>query len=182
MLRKDKSVKTHHKNLRVLTTKMWKVKHGLSYQIINNVFEPKSVPYNMRRQNLFRSRNVHSVRHDTNSLTCLGPRISYIVSKVIKNSKLLYVFKTKIKHWVTVNCSCRLWRPCLQYVFYIWKFQIFHPEISVRNGILMRFDFKNHFVLIFSRSFRFCRPLLLLKQWGLILIQKYSATNRIIGN
>ena len=36
---KDKSVKMHHINLQVLATEIYKIKHGLSPQIINNVFE-----------------------------------------------------------------------------------------------------------------------------------------------
>ena len=43
LLWKDKSVKIH-KNLQVLATEIYKVKHGLSPQIIKNVFELKSVP------------------------------------------------------------------------------------------------------------------------------------------
>ena len=43
-----------HKDMQVLATEIYKVKHELSPQIINNVFELKSVPYDMRRQNLFR--------------------------------------------------------------------------------------------------------------------------------
>ena len=39
LLRKDKSVKIHHKNLQVLATKICKTKHRLSPQITKNVFE-----------------------------------------------------------------------------------------------------------------------------------------------
>ena len=110
--------KISHKNLQVLATEIYKFKHELSPQIKNNVFELKSVP-NMRRQDLFRSRNVHSVRHGTDSFTYLGPKIWDIVPQVIKNSKLLSVFKTKIKQWVPINCPCTLCRPYSQYVGYI---------------------------------------------------------------
>ena len=48
LLRKDKPVKIYQKNLQVLATKIYKIKPGLSPQIINNVFELKSVPYNIR--------------------------------------------------------------------------------------------------------------------------------------
>ena len=89
LFRKDKSVKIHHKNFQVLATKVYKVKHGLSHKIINNVFELKSASYNMRRQNLFRSRSVHSVRYGTDSLTYLGAKIWDIVPQVIKNMHYL---------------------------------------------------------------------------------------------
>ena len=95
LLRKDKSVKTH-KNLQVLATEFYKFKRRLSPQIIINVFEFKSVPYNMRRQDLSRSRNVHYMRHGTYSLTYLGPKIWDIVPQVIKNSELLSNLKSTI--------------------------------------------------------------------------------------
>ena len=78
---------------RGLATEICKVKHRLSPQIINNVFELKSVPYYMRRQDLFLSRNVHSVHHGTDSLTYLGSKIWAIVPQVIKNSESLSVFE-----------------------------------------------------------------------------------------
>ena len=64
LLRKYKSVKIHHRHLQVLATEIYNVQHGLSPQIMNSVFNLKIVPYNMRRQDLFRTRNVHSVHHD----------------------------------------------------------------------------------------------------------------------
>ena len=57
----------------------------------------------MRKQDLFRSQNIHSVRLDTDNLTYLGPKIWNAVPQVIKNSESLYVFKTKTKEWIPVN-------------------------------------------------------------------------------
>ena len=88
LFRKDKSAKMHYKNLQVLATEICKVTHGLSSRIINNVFELKSVSYNMRRQDLFGSRRYFNPS---------GPKIWDIVPQVIKNSEFLSVFKTKIK-------------------------------------------------------------------------------------
>ena len=98
LLREYESEKIHHKNLQVLATEIYKVKQGLSSQIMHNVCEFKNVPYKMKRQYLFPSRNVHSVRHGTDNLTYLGPKIWNIVPLVIKNSESLSVFKIKIKH------------------------------------------------------------------------------------
>ena len=108
LLRKDKSTKTHHKNWQVLATKIWKVKHGLSLQIINNVFELKSAMCNMRREDLFRSRSIHSVGLATDSLTYLRPKIWNAVPQVFKNCDSPYVFKTKTKQWIRMNYPCRL--------------------------------------------------------------------------
>ena len=103
--------------------------------------------YNIRRHDLFRSRNINSVHHGTDSLTYPGPKIWDIVPQVIKNSESLSVFKTKIKQWIPINCSWKLCRPYVQYVGYIWKFLTFHPDLSAYNGQLMRFSFLKHFVL-----------------------------------
>ena len=122
LFRKDKSAKMHYKNLQVFATEICKVTHGLSSRIINNVFELKSVSYNMRRQDLFGSRRYFNPS---------GPKIWDIVSQVIKNSEFLSVFKTKIKQWAPINCSCRLYRPYLQYAGYISIFLIFNQQITV---------------------------------------------------
>ena len=76
----------------------------------------------------------------TQSLTFLGPKIWDIVPQVIKNSKSLSVSKTKIKQWLPINCSCRSYRSYLQYVGYIRKFLIFHPEISIKIYNILYLD------------------------------------------
>ena len=98
LLQKYESEKIHYKNLQVLATEIYKVKQGLLPQIMHNIFELKNVPYNIKRKDLFPSRNVHSVRLGTDNLTYLGQKIWDIVPLVIKNSESLSVFKTKIKH------------------------------------------------------------------------------------
>ena len=95
---------------------------------------------------------MHSVRHGIESLIYLGPKICCIVSQVMENSESLFVFQTKTKKCVPINYHCRLCRSYLQYVGYILKFLIFHPEISVCNGKLIRFSILKHFVLITSMS------------------------------
>ena len=106
--------------MQVLATRIDKVKHGLLPQTINNVFDfNKIVPYNMKRQDIFQSQNIDSVRQGTDSLNYLEPKIWDIVPQIIKNSESLSVFKTKIKQWVPIYCLCRLCRPNIQNVGYI---------------------------------------------------------------
>ena len=47
LLRKDNSVKIHDKYI-ASSTEIYRVKNGLSFQIINHVFEVKSVSYHMK--------------------------------------------------------------------------------------------------------------------------------------
>ena len=75
LLNKDNSVSIHHRNLQVLATEMFKIHRGLSSDILREIFVPKISLYNLRRNNTFERLHVHSVYHDTESLSFLGPKI-----------------------------------------------------------------------------------------------------------
>ena len=73
LLEKDNSVSIHHKNIQVLATEMFKISKNLSPDIVREIFQERSVPYNLRSDNNFASRHVNSVYHGTESLSFLGP-------------------------------------------------------------------------------------------------------------
>ena len=98
LLDKDNSVTIHHRNIRTLAIKTYKLKH---------------TSYSLRGDNPLARRRVNSVRHGTESVSFLAPKIWDILPKEIKDSKTLNVFKTKIKKWVPRECPCRL---CKTYV------------------------------------------------------------------
>ena len=75
LLEKDNSVSIHHRNLQALVTEMFKIHRGLSPDIPRKIFVPKISLYNLRRNNTFERRQVHSFYHDTESLSFLGPKI-----------------------------------------------------------------------------------------------------------
>ena len=75
LLNKDNSVSIHHRNLQALATEMFKIHRGLSPDILREIFVPKISLYNLRRNNTFERRQVHSVYHGTESLSFLGPKI-----------------------------------------------------------------------------------------------------------
>ena len=112
LLERDKSVTIHSRNLQILATELYKVKHGLSPKIMNNVFPMNPSIYNLRNSD-FKTENVRTVHYGTDSLSFLGPRIWKLVPLEVKSSTTLQVFKSKIKTWVPKNCPCRL---CKLYV------------------------------------------------------------------
>ena len=48
LLKQNKSVSVHHRNLQILATKIFKTKNGLNPVIIEDVFNFKNLAYNFR--------------------------------------------------------------------------------------------------------------------------------------
>ena len=63
LLEKDISVSIHHRNIQKLAIEIYKVLHGFSPPILNDIFVPVSRPYNFRRNDTLERRRVNSVRH-----------------------------------------------------------------------------------------------------------------------
>ena len=100
--------------MQALATEMFKIHRGLSPDILREIFVPKISLYNLRRNNTFERRQVHSVYHGTESLSFLGPKISDLVPLELKQLESLEVFKLKIKKWIPFECLCRLRRTYIQ--------------------------------------------------------------------
>ena len=80
LLEKDHSVTVHHKNLQVLVTEVFKVKNDLAPDIMNDVFEIKEPPYNLRSEpNHFIHRNVKINYYGLSSIKHLAPQIWELV-------------------------------------------------------------------------------------------------------
>ena len=106
---KDNSVSAHHKIIQVLALEMFKVKHKLCPEITGDIFmERTNNHYNLRCCPDFITPQVHSVFHETESVSYLGPKILNIVLEEFKHKKSLNSFKESIKMWVPTDCSCRL--------------------------------------------------------------------------
>ena len=97
LLEKDSSVPIHHRNIQKLAVEIYKVLHGFSPPILNDIFAPVSRPYNFRRNDKLQRRRVNSGRHGTESISFLGPKIWDLVPSDIKLSQSLSIFKRKIK-------------------------------------------------------------------------------------
>ena len=116
LLNKDNSVSIHDKNLPVLATNMFKIHRRLSPEILTEAFVPKTSSYNLRRNDTFEKRRVHSVYHGTKSLSFLGPKIWDFVPVEWKQSETLYSFKLKIRNWVCFECPCGICKTYIQQV------------------------------------------------------------------
>ena len=77
---------------------MFKIHRGLSPEILRETFVSKTSSYNLRRNDTFEIRQVHSVYHSTESLSFLGQKIWDLVPVEVKQSEGLDSFKLKIRN------------------------------------------------------------------------------------
>ena len=113
LLKKDKTVSIHHRNLQNLAIEMYKVKNDLAPEIMKNLFEQKEASY-CRSHGSFARPNVNSVKNGLNSLRNFGPILWNIMLPIeYKACSSLNEFKNAIKHWIPSNCRCTL---CKNYV------------------------------------------------------------------
>ena len=116
LLEKDSSISIYHRNIQKLAIEIYKVLHGFSSTILNDIFVPVSRPNTFHRNYRLQRRRVNSVTYGSESVSFLGPNIWDLVPSDIKSSQSLSIFKRKIKKWVPLQCPCRLCKIYLQHV------------------------------------------------------------------
>ena len=113
LLKKDKTVSIHHKNLQHLAIEMYKIKNDLAPEVMKNLFEQKEASY-CRSGSSFARPNVSTVNKGLNSLRSFGPVMwNIMLPGKYKACTNLDDFKNAIKHWTPDNCRCTL---CKTYV------------------------------------------------------------------
>ena len=113
LLALDNSFTIHERNVQLLATEMYKIKNNLAPTFMKELFPLSTNNYNLRNKPQFKTPNVHTVSHGTETISFRGPKTWAIVPDVIKNSNTLHSFKRNIKHWKPEGCSCKL---CLSYI------------------------------------------------------------------
>ena len=108
LLRKDNSFTIHHRNLQKLATEMYKAHNDLSPSLVKSIFPKREIPYNLRNKNPFQVGNIRTVFNGTETISYRGPKIWGLVPNNIKNSKNLSEFKSKIRNWEPIGCTCRI--------------------------------------------------------------------------
>ena len=128
LLNKDNSCTIHERNIQALGIELYKVANGLSPLIMSQVFLLKD---NIRypSENMFKTRNVKSLRYGTETLAHLGPKIWSIIPSGMKEEQSLKLFTKKIKQWKPERCPCKLCKTYVRGLGYINE--LFRFELSI---------------------------------------------------
>ena len=95
---KDDSVSILSRNLQILATGMYKLKNGLSYLIVTELFEKRNEQhYDLRKNSQFTIPPIRTVYHRSESISFLGPKISNILPDRLKNTNNIEAFEMQIK-------------------------------------------------------------------------------------
>ena len=75
LLKQNKSVSIHQRNLQILATNIFKTKNGLNPVIMEDVFKFKNLTYNFQNAETLNRSNINSVKYGTETITSLGAKI-----------------------------------------------------------------------------------------------------------
>ena len=113
LLKRDKSVRIHLKNLQMLVTEIYKTKNDLRPKIMKDTFHFIQKPYNLRNDPESQRRRNRTVYFGTKSVSSLAPEIWELTPYDIRSVNSLGIFKEKTKFMTTDKCPGR---PCKKYI------------------------------------------------------------------
>ena len=111
LLKKDKSVTIHQRNIQLVAIEMFKVVKKLGPEIMRDLFV---LDLNTKNDRIFLRPNVNSVYNGENSIRYFGPIVwDEMLPNGFESIQTLEKFKSDIKKWIPVNCPCSL---CREYI------------------------------------------------------------------
>ena len=87
LLELDNSVSIHHRNIRLLSIELYKVKHDLSNQVMSEMFNLRNINYGFRSQTDFELGPIYTTAYGVRSVKYFAPKIWNIVPINIRNSE-----------------------------------------------------------------------------------------------
>ena len=113
LLRNDKALRIHHRNIHKVAIEMYKVKNNICPKFISDIFCTQN-SLSTRSNRDFLRPNLETVFKGELSFRSFGPIVwDLMLPNEYKNLRSLEMFKSKIKEWIPENCHCRL---CKEYI------------------------------------------------------------------
>ena len=103
LLKQNKSVLIHQRNLKMLATEIFSTKNGWNPVIMESVFKFKNLAYNFRNAETINRTNVNSVKYRAEAINSLGAKIWKIFPNDYKKLTSLSTFKSKLKIGKQIN-------------------------------------------------------------------------------
>ena len=103
---------------------VYKYLHGLSPELITDIFTLRKNPYNIRNIRLFGSENSRSVRFGADAIAFRASQLWQKVPITMKDSSSLEIFKAQIKLWSCDDYLCNLCKRFIANVRYIYIYNI----------------------------------------------------------
>ena len=117
LLKNDKSVTIHVRNLHYLVTEVYKVKNNISPEIMREIFHfQENENYNLRSGTHLASRNMRTTLFGKETVSNLGAKIWPLLPEELKNASSLQIFKNNLKEWKPISFPCRLCKTYIQHV------------------------------------------------------------------
>ena len=113
LLRSSGDISIHQRCINSLLTEVYKYIHGLSPEIMNEVFSTRANIYNTRQFNVFQTHIPTSNRYRLNSIPYKANQLWNLLPGNLKSFPSLTLFKNEIEFWQCHNCPCNI---CKSYV------------------------------------------------------------------
>ena len=105
LLKRNKSVSIHHKNIQILATEVFKVVNNNCPPIMKTFFDFRENRYSIRKFQEMRQQKVRTVRYGLETALYRAPQLWSLVPTDLKSAPNVNQFKSKIKHWECTECT-----------------------------------------------------------------------------
>ena len=134
LLKLDKSVSVHYRNLEYLSTEIHEAQMGLSLSIRNDILTlNQNTFYNLRFGVKVTDRNTRKAKFGFEIISTIGAVLWEDLSNSIQNSDSLNDFKHKIKQWTPDKCPCSIFRNFIKKLGYTGKPHLCAPSQILRS-------------------------------------------------
>ena len=108
LLKRNRSVSIHHKNIQTLTTEVFKVVNSICPPIMKTFFDFRENRYNIRKFQEMRQQKVRTVRYGLETALYRAPQLWSLVPADLKSLPNINLFNSKMKHWKCTECPSKL--------------------------------------------------------------------------